>query len=139
MAKLEGAAGLSPLPEGVRVRIPVEAVTAYGERVNALREKRSPRKRGEGSSPSVPTNDQNRKEETDMTCIDMAATGRNIRQMMEDAGFTAEDVRNACGFSTRNGIYKWFSGQTMPTIDNFVILAAMFGTTIDRMIVTRPA
>ena len=74
-----------------------------------------------------------------MPCIDMAATGKNIHQMMMDAGFTAEDVRNACGFSTRNGIYKWFAGQAMPTIDNFVIIAAMFGTTIDQMIVTRTA
>ena len=32
-------------------------------------------------------------------------------------------------------VYKWQRGITMPTIDNLLVLASVFGTTIDAIIV----
>ena len=39
------------------------------------------------------------------------------------------------GFSTPQAVYKWIHGTAMPTIDNLVILAAVFGVTMDEIIV----
>jgi len=70
-----------------------------------------------------------------MPCIDVAATGRNIADMRKKAGISVKDIQQACGFSTPNAIYKWQNGDCMPTIDNMVIMADMFGVTIDSIVV----
>lgn len=70
-----------------------------------------------------------------MTCIDTVATGANIKTMMQNKGFTVRDIRNACGFTTDQAVYKWFRGITLPTVDNMVILAKLFGCTVSDILV----
>ena len=66
--------------------------------------------------------------------IDTVATGQNINHMRINAGMTVRDMQNVFGFATPQAIYKWIHGTAMPTIDNMVILAAMFGVTLDDII-----
>ena len=70
-----------------------------------------------------------------MPTIDMMATGRNITQLREKAGMTVKDLQNIFGFATPQAIYKWQHGTAMPTIDNMVVLAMVFGVTIDEILV----
>ena len=70
-----------------------------------------------------------------MPIIDMIATGQNIKRMCNDRGISVKDIQNACGLTTGNAVYKWIRGVCMPTIDNMVIMADMFGTTIDNIVV----
>ena len=70
-----------------------------------------------------------------MPAIDMAATGRNIARMRENAGLTVKDLQIFFGFATPQAIYKWQHGTAMPTIDNLVVLAMIFGVKIDDIIV----
>ena len=72
-----------------------------------------------------------------MPVIDMAATGRNIARIRLAAGLTVKDLQTVFGFSTPQAIYKWQRGAAMPTVDNLVILAAVFGVTIDEILVCR--
>lgn len=67
--------------------------------------------------------------------IDMAATGRNITALRRSAGISVRDMQDIFGFSTPQAIYKWQHGDALPTIDNFVILAAILGVRIDDIIV----
>ena len=67
--------------------------------------------------------------------IDMAATGRNIARMRQNAGLTVRDLQNFFGFATPQAIYKWQHGTAMPTLDNLVALAMIFGVTMDDIIV----
>ena len=67
--------------------------------------------------------------------IDMAATGMNIIRMRRQNGMTVQDLQQIFGFSTPQAIYKWQRGTAMPTLDNLVVLAAVFGTTLDAIIV----
>ncbi len=67
--------------------------------------------------------------------IDMAATGVNITRMRRNAGMTVRELQDIFGFSTPQAIYKWQRGETMPTIDNLVVLAAVFGVTVDELLV----
>ena len=72
-----------------------------------------------------------------MPTIDMVATGRNIMRLREAAGLTVRDLQDIFGFATPQAIYKWQHGTAMPTIDNLVVLAKIFQTTIDNIIVTK--
>lgn len=66
--------------------------------------------------------------------INTVATGQNINRMRIRAGMTVRDMQEVFGFATPQAIYKWIHGATMPTIDNMVILAAMFDVTIDEIV-----
>ena len=68
--------------------------------------------------------------------INTVATGQNINRMRINAGMTVRDMQNVFGFATPQAIYKWIHGTAMPTIDNMVILAAMFDVTVDEIIAT---
>ena len=66
--------------------------------------------------------------------INTVATGQNINRMRIEAGMTVRNMQDVFGFTTPQAIYKWIHGTAMPTIDNMVILAAMFGVTVDDII-----
>ena len=73
-----------------------------------------------------------------MNCIpviDMTATGINITRMRINAGLTVKDVQDVFGFSTPQAIYKWQRGTALPTVDNLVVLAAIFGVKIDDILI----
>ena len=67
--------------------------------------------------------------------IDMVATGENITRLREDAGLTVKDLQNIFGFATPQAIYKWQHGTAMTTLDNLVVLAALFDVHIDDILV----
>ena len=67
--------------------------------------------------------------------IDMTATGKNIIKLRINAGLTVKDLQTIFGFSTPQAIYKWQRGTAMPTLDNMVVLAAVFGVNIEDILV----
>ena len=69
--------------------------------------------------------------------IDMTATGMNITRLRINAGLTVRDLQVIFGFSTPQAIYKWQRGDAMPTLDNMVVLAAVFGVPMDDILVVQ--
>ncbi len=67
--------------------------------------------------------------------IDMTATGINITRMRISAGLTVKDLQDVFGFSTPQAIYKWQRGTALPTVDNLVVLSAVFGVKIDDILI----
>ncbi len=67
--------------------------------------------------------------------IDMAATGRNIADLRKNAGMTVRDLQDILGFNTPQAIFKWTRGDSLPTVDNLVILASVFGVKVDDILV----
>ena len=67
--------------------------------------------------------------------IDMTATGINITRLRINAGITVRDLQDIFGFNTPQAIYKWQRGTALPTVDNLVVLAAVFGVRIDDILV----
>ena len=67
--------------------------------------------------------------------INMAKTGQNIMELREKAGLSVKDLQEVFGFATPQAIYKWQHGAALPTIDNLVVLAAVFGVTVDEILV----
>lgn len=70
-----------------------------------------------------------------MPAIDMVKTGRKIADLRKSAGMTVKELQDIFGFATPNAIYKWQHGTAMPTLDNLVILASVFGVALDEIIV----
>ena len=75
------------------------------------------------------------KEVGTMPIIDMIKTGQNIVILRKQAGLSVRDLQDAFGFGTPQAIYKWQRGLAMPTLDNIVVLAAVFGVALDDIIV----
>lgn len=71
-----------------------------------------------------------------MPTIDIAATGDRIGTLRDRAGLNNADIANALGLTTRNAIYKWMNGTSLPSLDNLVALAALFGVGLDDIIIT---
>lgn len=67
--------------------------------------------------------------------IDTIGTGRNITVLRKRAGLSVADLQDIFGFTTPQAIYKWQRGTTLPTIDNLVVLAEVFGVRMDDIIV----
>jgi transcriptional regulator with XRE-family HTH domain len=67
--------------------------------------------------------------------INMVQTGKNITRLREEAGLSVKELANIFGFTTPQAVYKWQHGTAMPTIDNLVVLAAVFEVTMDEIIV----
>ncbi len=70
--------------------------------------------------------------------IDMAKTGENIARLRQQSGLTVKDLQDLFGFTTPQAIYKWQHGAALPTVDNLVVLAAVFGVRIDDILVYGP-
>ena len=67
--------------------------------------------------------------------INVTATGANIARLRKRAGISVRQLQTIFGFSTPQAIYKWQRGAAMPTVDNLVVLAAVFGVTVDQILV----
>ncbi len=70
-----------------------------------------------------------------MPTIDIKATGENIARLRNDTGITVKKMQDILGFGTPQAIYKWQRGDTLPTIDNMVVLADIFKVRIDDIVV----
>ena len=67
--------------------------------------------------------------------VDLVATGKNIEKLREEAGLSVKELQNIFGFGTPQAIYKWQHGTALPTVDNLVLLSAIFKVSIDEILV----
>ena len=66
--------------------------------------------------------------------IDMAATGRNIRRIMDSRSISVRELQKYLGLAAPQSIYRWFDGQSVPTIDNLYAMSELFCVPIDALI-----
>lgn len=62
-------------------------------------------------------------------------TGERIRKLLMEQGYTIREIQGAFGFENPQAIYKWLSGKSLPSIDNFIILSRLLHTTIEDILV----
>lgn len=67
--------------------------------------------------------------------INVRGTGENIMKLREKKGLSVKELQDIFGFTTPQAIYKWQHGATLPTIDNLVVLAAVFDVGIEEILV----
>ncbi|HJB67465.1 MAG TPA: helix-turn-helix domain-containing protein [Candidatus Fournierella excrementigallinarum] len=66
-----------------------------------------------------------------MPTVDMVRTGQNINRLRKQTGLSTADLQAALGLASPRAIFKWQRGDCLPTVDNLVVLAALFGVRID--------
>ena len=71
--------------------------------------------------------------------VDLAQTGANIVNLRKAAGLSVHDLQMVFGFNSPQAIYKWQNGAALPTVDNLIVLATLFGVLIDDILVTTAA
>ena len=69
--------------------------------------------------------------------VDLLETGENIVRLRKAAGLSVRDIQNVFGFNSPQAVYKWQNGISMPTVDNLVVLAALFHVRIDDIVCIR--
>lgn len=62
-------------------------------------------------------------------------TGRRIRKLLSENGYTVKDIQSAMGFENPQAVYKWISGRSLPSLDNFIILSRLLHTSIEDILV----
>ena len=72
-----------------------------------------------------------------MIVVDAEATGQRIRMLMVERNITVLDIKKRLNLSVSYGVYKWLYGMSLPKIDHLVVLADMFGVTMDDIVVTK--
>ena len=72
-----------------------------------------------------------------MRIVDRKMTGRRINNLMLDLGFSVLRLQDLMELESAQSIYKWFAGDTIPTVDKLVKLSQIFDCSIDDIIVTK--
>lgn len=67
--------------------------------------------------------------------IDLEQTGENIQALRKQSCLSVRDLQEVFGFSTPQAIYKWQNGECLPTVDNLVVLARLFHTNVESILV----
>ena len=68
--------------------------------------------------------------------IDPVATGENIVRLRKERGLSVRDLQSFFGFEEPQAIYKWQRGQSLPTVDNLYALGALFGVSMDEILIS---
>ena len=63
--------------------------------------------------------------------IDQEKTGKKISSLMTRKGMKVRDVQEACGFEKPQAVYKWLHGQSLPSVDNLLILSRLLDTNME--------
>lgn len=58
-------------------------------------------------------------------------TGKRIKRLLLENGYTIREIQGAFGFENPQAIYKWISGKSLPSLDNFIILSRLLHTSIE--------
>ena len=67
--------------------------------------------------------------------IDLVKTGNNIKSLLAQNNISVTQLQDILGFTSPQAIYKWFWGQSLPSVDNLVILASILHVSIEDILV----
>lgn len=70
--------------------------------------------------------------------IDLEATGKNILRLRQEKGLTVRDMQGYFRFEEPRAIYKWQSGQSLPTVDNLLALSRLLEVSMEEILVSNP-
>ena len=67
-------------------------------------------------------------------CIDMVATGKQIRALRRAQGLRVEDVSDYMGFTGPQAVYKWQRGECLPDVVNLLALSRLLKTPMENIL-----
>ena len=67
--------------------------------------------------------------------IALVKTGNNIKSLLAQNNISVTQLQDILGFTSPQAFYKWFWGQSLPSIDNLVILSSILHVSIEDILV----
>ena len=71
--------------------------------------------------------------------INNIETGKRIEQLRKQNGYTVKQLQEIFSFTSPQSIYKWQWDETLPDIQNLLMLAKIFNCSIEDIIVYEEA
>lgn len=68
-------------------------------------------------------------------CIDMPATGANIRRLRQEHGLSVGDIQEVMGFDSPSAVYKWERGLSLPSIEHMMVLSKLFDMRMEDILI----
>lgn len=69
-----------------------------------------------------------------MQILDPYLVGQRIKRLCVKQALTPKMIVEQLGLASVQSVYNWYSGRTMPRIDNLVPLADLLGVSIDYLL-----
>ncbi|MCD8362929.1 MAG: helix-turn-helix domain-containing protein [Lachnospiraceae bacterium] len=69
--------------------------------------------------------------------IDLQKTGRHIKCMIRKAGFSVREIQEYLHLSCPQPIYRWFRGQTLPSLNHVYALSRLLHVHMEDLLVKK--
>ena len=67
--------------------------------------------------------------------INLIKTGENIKKLRIQNTLSVRELQDILGFDSPQAIYKWQWGDSLPSLDNLVVLAKVFKVSINDILI----
>ena len=71
----------------------------------------------------------------DTPLVNAIETGKNIKRLREEKGITVRELQKIFGFDTPQAVYRWQRGETLPCLDNLLVLAKILDVQVEDLII----
>lgn len=69
--------------------------------------------------------------------IDAKATGEHLRKLCKSKSVTISQIQKQLNIGAFQSVYNWFSGKTMPSLENFYELSKLLCVSMNEMIIEK--
>ena len=69
--------------------------------------------------------------------IDLKKTGQHLKNLCDNAGIKVSDIQKELMLNSYQSIYRWFWGQTLPSVENLYILSYMLKMPIEGLLIMK--
>ena len=70
-----------------------------------------------------------------MKYIDLERTGKQLKKCCKERGIKTADIQKALHLNNPQAVYKWFRGDTLPSIENLCTVADLLHVPIEALLV----
>jgi transcriptional regulator with XRE-family HTH domain len=67
--------------------------------------------------------------------IDKTKSGKRIKEVMRGSNISVKDLQKELGLLWPQGIYQWFRGESLPSVDSLYTLCRMTGVHMEDLLV----
>lgn len=75
-----------------------------------------------------------RKRNVDVSTDKCKNDRKKNKNLCDEKGFSVKEVQNYLGLSCIQTVYSWYSGKTLPSTDNLIVLSRLFDTNLESII-----
>ena len=69
------------------------------------------------------------------TSIDMLETGKRLKKIARNNGYSVKDIQQYLGLSCPQPVYRWYKGVILPSVDNLLRLSELYQVHMEELLV----